>query len=236
MRFNAVIVAGGRGSRLDGRSKPLLVHNGKTLLEHALRAVAAAERIAVVGPADLTPVIERHDAGYVAGTRARPLLLTREEPTFGGPAAAVAAGVRALAGDASEWPELTVVLAADLIEPGPAVAGVLAAARGDFAADAAWVPVDEGGRLQPLSCVVASAGLVRAIEEAEGEAGGLANSSMMRLLAKVQIVRLSLDGVAYDDIDTWEDAGRAGIILPPNDERSRSGAATGGQRGRAPGT
>jgi molybdopterin-guanine dinucleotide biosynthesis protein A len=238
MRFNAVIVAGGRGSRLDGETKPLLVHNGQTLLEHALAAVSGAERIAVVGPSELAPVIERSDRGGAATGGSAPLLLTREEPFFGGPAAAVAAGVRELArtAPAAGPPELTVVLAADLIDPSPAVAGVLAAARENFSPDAAWVPVDAGGRLQPLSCVVATTGLSEAIEAAESESGGLANSSMMRLLAKVQIVRLSLDGVTYDDIDTWEDAGRAGISLAGTEKRATGGAATGGKRGGASGT
>lgn len=78
----------------------------------------------------------------------------------------------------------------------------------------AWVPVDEQGRLQPLSCVIETAALLRAIEAAEKPGEGLANSSMMRLLAKVQIVRVSLDGVDYADVDTWEDADKAGIARP----------------------
>ncbi|WP_372698445.1 NTP transferase domain-containing protein [Arthrobacter sp. JSM 101049] len=252
MNFDAIVVAGGRGSRLGGRDKPLLRHRGTTLLDHALRATAAAHRIAVVGPTELNPVVSRYateaDTGQV-------ITLTREYPAFAGPAAAVAAGARALGdGAAGEVPvpgahsPLTLILAADLVEPAPIAAGILryavdhppeapagtpsgAAARTAPDEDepdglaleefgTAWVPVDADGRLQPLSCVIETPALLRAIDAAEKPGEGLANSSMMRLLAKVQIVRVSLDGVDYADVDTWEDADNAGIVRPPADGRA----------------
>ena len=45
LRFDAVVLAGGRARRLDGAAKPLLVHRGTTLLATALAAVDGAERI-----------------------------------------------------------------------------------------------------------------------------------------------------------------------------------------------
>lgn len=244
MRYNAIIVAGGRGSRLGGTDKPLLHHAGATLLDHALRSTTDAERVAVVGPTELNPVVSRYAAGADPG---QIITLTREYPAFAGPAAAVAAGLRALLDGADDevpltgaQAPLTLILAADLIDPGPAAAGIVRvaasahAAQATGAADAggqhmpgpapglpdgdfgrAWVPVDAAGRLQPLSCVVETAALAWAIEAAEKPGEGLANSSMMRLLAKVQIVRVSLEGVEYVDVDTWEDAERAGIRRPP---------------------
>lgn len=246
MKFDAIIVAGGRGSRLGGRDKPLLAHGGSTLLEHALRAASSANRIAVVGPTELNPVISDYAQGAAAG---QILTLTREYPAFAGPAAAVAAGLHSLGeGTAGEVPApveqapLTLILAADLIDPGPVVEGIVAHA-GDQAVGPvaptpategieaqglgqvdfgrAWVPVDAGGRLQPLSCVVETGALVQAVESATSQGQGLANSSMMRLLAKVQIVRVSLDGVDYTDVDTWEDADRAGISRPSDEARGR---------------
>ncbi|MET1036560.1 MAG: NTP transferase domain-containing protein [Arthrobacter sp.] len=220
MRYDAVVVAGGRGSRLGGEAKPLLVHAGRTLLGHALAAVSGAVRIAVVGPTGLARAVADHGAEADPGQL---LLLTREEPAFGGPAAAVAAGLHALhdaaladarAGSEPPVPPLTVVLAADLLDPAPAVRGVLEAAEGGYDAGSAWVPLDAAGRLQPLSCAVATAALREAVAAGEAAPGGLADSSMMRLLARVQIVRLSLDGVSFDDVDTWDDAGRAGISRP----------------------
>ncbi|WP_417234995.1 NTP transferase domain-containing protein [Arthrobacter sp.] len=250
MNFDAIVVAGGRGARLGGTDKPLLHHGGATLLDHALRATAAAGRIAVVGPTELNPVISRYAADADAG---QIITLTREYPAFAGPAAAVAAGIRALGdGAAGEVPQpgdrapLTLILAADLISPGPAAAAIVSyavehyddaltpapappgepataptnpAEAGDTGLELAefgraWVPVDGQGRLQPLSCVIETAALLRAVEASERPGEGLANSSMMRLLAKVQIVRVSLDGVDYADVDTWEDADRAGIARP----------------------
>lgn len=244
MNFDAIVVAGGRGRRLGGTDKPLLHHGGATLLDHALRATAAAHRIAVVGPTELNPVISRYAAEADAG---QIITLTREYPAFAGPAAAVAAGMRALGdGAAGEVPQpgghapLTLILAADLISPGPVATAIVEYAV-EHAADGrdptprtvadaavepeaqtmplaefgrAWVPVDAQGRLQPLSCVIETPALLRAIEAAEKPGEGLANSSMMRLLAKVQIVRVSLDGVDYADVDTWEDADKAGIARP----------------------
>ncbi|HXD28036.1 MAG TPA: NTP transferase domain-containing protein [Arthrobacter sp.] len=246
MNFEAILVAGGRGSRLGGQDKPLLVHRGTTLLDHALRATAAARRIAVVGPTELNPAISRYAAEADAG---QVITLTREYPAFAGPAAAVAAGARALGdGAAGEVPvpgshaPLTLILAADLVEPAPIAAGILrhalehppeapagaAGTASDGRPDGlsleefgtAWVPVDADGRLQPLSCVIETPALLRAIDAAEKPGEGLANSSMMRLLAKVQIVRVSLDGVDYADVDTWEDADNAGIVRPPVDGRA----------------
>ncbi|GAA1361283.1 hypothetical protein GCM10009596_19190 [Arthrobacter rhombi] len=244
MNFDAIVVAGGRGKRLGGTDKPLLHHGGATLLDHALRATAEAQRIAVVGPTELNPVIADYAAEADAG---QIITLTREYPAFAGPAAAVAAGMRALGdGAADEVPPagehapLTLILAADLIAPGPVAAAIVQYAvehAGDVTDTTpqtavgspgapgettmplaefgrAWVPVDEQGRLQPLSCVIETAALLRAIEAAEKPGEGLANSSMMRLLAKVQIVRVSLDGVDYADVDTWEDADKAGIARP----------------------
>lgn len=245
MNFDAIVVAGGRGSRLGGRDKPLLLHRGTTLLDHALRATADARRIAVVGPTELNAAVSRYAAEADAG---QVITLTREYPAFAGPAAAVAAGARALGdGAAGEVPvpgshaPLTLILAADLVEPAPIAAGILryalehppeAPAQAGTAPDdqpaglaleefgTAWVPVDADGRLQPLSCVVETPALLRAIDAAEKPGEGLANSSMMRLLAKVQIVRVSLDGVDYADVDTWEDADNAGIARPPVDGRA----------------
>ena len=45
----AIILAGGRASRLDGAAKPLLEVGGRTLLDRAIAAVAGCDPI-VVGP------------------------------------------------------------------------------------------------------------------------------------------------------------------------------------------
>ena len=81
--LDAVILAGGRAERLDGASKPDLVVGGRSLLATAIAAArgAACERIVVVGPPEL---------------EAAGCLVVREDPPFGGPVAALAAGLDAL--------------------------------------------------------------------------------------------------------------------------------------------
>ena len=83
LQLDAVILAGGRAERLDGASKPDLVVGGRSLLATAIAAArgAACERIVVVGPPEL---------------EAAGCLVVREDPPFGGPVAALAAGLDAL--------------------------------------------------------------------------------------------------------------------------------------------
>lgn len=92
----AVVVAGGRGSRLGGQDKPSLRLGAHTLLEIALTAVGDCP-VVVVGPDRELP------AGVIPAV---------EDPPGGGPAAAVAAGVTALPGLPDD--ALVAVLAADL--------------------------------------------------------------------------------------------------------------------------
>lgn len=80
IRFDAIILAGGRGSRLGGVDKGALTIGGRSLLDGVLEATLAADQVVVVGD----------------GPVPRGVLLTREDPVFGGPAAAVVAGLRAL--------------------------------------------------------------------------------------------------------------------------------------------
>ena len=50
MEFDAIILAGGRSSRLGGVPKSGLIYDGATLLERSLSAAGAAVRTVVVGP------------------------------------------------------------------------------------------------------------------------------------------------------------------------------------------
>ena len=75
----AVIVAGGQSSRLGHVPKASLSDGTSTLLDCALQAVRQASPRVVVGP-DTLPVPSD-------------VLLTREDPPFSGPAAAIHAGL-----------------------------------------------------------------------------------------------------------------------------------------------
>jgi molybdopterin-guanine dinucleotide biosynthesis protein A len=76
-RFDAIVLAGGRGSRVGG-AKPELPLAGWPLLDHVLVAVSAATNRIVVGPT-------RHGLGEP--------IFVREEPAGSGPVAGIAAAV-----------------------------------------------------------------------------------------------------------------------------------------------
>ncbi|NKX51873.1 NTP transferase domain-containing protein [Arthrobacter deserti] len=206
--YDAVVLAGGRSARLGGVPKALLEFEGRTLLERTLEALAGARRIAVVGPPELAPIL----AG--PGTR---ILLTREDPPFAGPAAGIAAGVAALAApdaaaDGGGRAPLTLLFACDM----PRLADLpqrLLAAAGSHPSAGLWVPVDAGGREQPLASCARSGELEAAVAAAGGPAGA-AGMSVRKLLAPLHAAPVPLPAGATADVDTWEDAGRFGIARP----------------------
>ncbi len=102
MSVDAILLAGGRGSRVGGAVKPLFEVGGSTLLAAAIDAVRAGGtgRVVVVAPV-LDAAL---DVDWV-----------REDPPFGGPVAAVVAALPAV--DADE----VYVIACDLAAPAAAV-------------------------------------------------------------------------------------------------------------------
>ena len=96
MRAEAIVLAGGRASRMGGVDKPAIVVAGRSMLDTALAAVAWCEHVAVVGPHrdDLPAEIQQ----------------TQEHPPGSGPVAGIVAGLAALPGTEG----FVVVLAADL--------------------------------------------------------------------------------------------------------------------------
>jgi molybdopterin-guanine dinucleotide biosynthesis protein A len=93
--FAAIVLAGGRAERLDGADKASVEYRGRTLLEHAIEALADAAEVVVVG--DPVPTT-------------RPVTFTREDPPYGGPVAALLSGRDALLGS----PRTLGVLAVDM--------------------------------------------------------------------------------------------------------------------------
>ncbi len=128
-----------------GTDKLALPLGGSTVLGELLSRVPRSVPVAVVGPA-------RPDLG------GRSVLATREDPPGGGPAAAVDAGLRALA--AAEWtsgaatpappPEIAVVCAGDAPWSPLAVPALVAALRAGPPEVRCAVAVDGGGRRQVL--------------------------------------------------------------------------------------
>jgi len=188
MRFDAVVLAGGRASRLGGIDKTALGPAGDTLLDRALRAVAGADRRTVVGGA------EAHRS--MPGVR-----WTAESPPFGGPVAAIAAGL-ALPGRGAPW---TILLASDLPNVEAALPRLLEAL--DESAQAT-IAVDPDGRDQPLLGVYRTAALATGLARLPDGGAGV---PMRRLLADLAVHRVLLAADLVQDVDTPDDARRSGL-------------------------
>jgi molybdopterin-guanine dinucleotide biosynthesis protein A len=135
MAWAAVILSGGTAARMGGADKASLEYAGRSLLEHALEAVAGADEIVVVGREAPT---------------SRPVTFTRESPAGGGPLAGLHAGVSALA----HAPHLVVVLAADMPHVTAETVARLVAAADDTGGSCL---VDGEGRRQLAAVVTADA-------------------------------------------------------------------------------
>lgn len=222
MEFDAVILAGGRSSRLGGVPKPGLQYGGATLLERALQAAIGAGAVAVVGPDP--------------GTLPDGVLSCREDPAFAGPAAAIAAGLAALrvhhAGRASPAAPMTLVLACDMPRVDAAVQALLEAAGGTRPGpptpgdgthgDGVMAVAD--GRRQPLVGLYDTAALQRGADDAAGR-GELTNASVFALLASLDVREVTVPSGSTDDVDTWDDASALGVtgLVQGHEARSRSG-------------
>jgi molybdopterin-guanine dinucleotide biosynthesis protein A len=225
--FDAIVLAGGRSSRLGGVPKALLKYDGATLLRRALDSVRRAAGVAVVGPPELAGEIGAPLSTLAGGNpdaaRLPPTVLTREDPPFAGPAAGIGAGAAALRAPGRELPPYTLLLACDMPLLGDLPARLLDAAGRHPEAEL-WMPVDAAGKAQPLASCIATDALARCLAEAEAgdpavgdpAAGGrgLAGMSVLKLLARVQVYECHFASGATGDVDTWADAEHFGIARP----------------------
>ena len=179
--WDAIVLAGGRATRLGGTPKADLVVDGITLLDRTLDAVAGAATVVVVGEVDAPGAV-----------------VVQEEPRFSGPAAAIGAG---LAEVSSPW---VLIAACDHPFVADAVGPLLDARPEDGtengAADGA-VAVDAGGRRQHLLCVVSTARLRDAVAAQET----LTNLAVHHLLEPLDLTEIALSSRATRDVDTWHD-------------------------------
>lgn len=188
IEFDAIILAGGRGSRLGGLRKPELPVAGRRLVDRALAAVAAARRVVVVGDAEVPDGVPR----------------TREDPPYGGPVAGLAAGMTFL--DAhSPW---TLVLASDLPEVESAVARLLQVTP--TTSDEGVCLTGDDGRLQWLLGYYRTDALLARL----ADRGDPPLTAMYRLLAPLRLRGVATEPGLTADIDTPDDAGRWGVELP----------------------
>ncbi|MEV6278416.1 NTP transferase domain-containing protein [Nocardia sp. NPDC051832] len=181
---DAIVLAGGRASRMGGVDKPAIVIGGRSMLDAALAAVGGCARTVVVGPyrAELDPAV----------------LQVREVPPGSGPVAAIEAGLHALH---PEPAPLVVVLAADMPFLTDTAISELLRQESETGADAVFA-ADKSGRPQYLIGVWRRSALVSALAQLDS----LVNQPMKALVPD-ETVTVHLSGVA--DCDTVEEVRRA---------------------------
>jgi molybdopterin-guanine dinucleotide biosynthesis protein A len=237
LAYDAIILAGGRASRLGGVQKAAVEIGGRALLDIALEASAGAKRIVVVGPDELRRDPRGGDAASVRLVRedAASVRLAREEPPFGGPVAGIAAGLAAL-----EDPSATDA-AADGSRDGRFATFATSSTSGPGARDGAdWVLVlacDLPSAPQAVQRLTAAASELAATDDgpdgvclvdADGRAqwlagiyrraslsrgldgfeGAVHGASVRRLVGQLELRQVADDGTALD-VDTWQDVEEA---------------------------
>ena len=173
--LDAVVLAGGRSSRL-GRAKEDVVVRGRTLLEHTLEACVGARTRVVVGP-------HREDLDDAD------VVQVREDPPLGGPVAALAAAIDRLSAP------LVLVLACDMPDVGRAAQVLLAEPVGDTDA----VLAEDDGRVQYLAGLYRRDALNRVLAEATPGA------SMRSLLADLSVRTVTVPSGSTADVDRPSD-------------------------------
>ncbi|WP_457972486.1 molybdenum cofactor guanylyltransferase [Arthrobacter sp. D1-17] len=218
MDFDTIILAGGRSSRLGGSPKSELTYDGGTLLERTIAAAGGARHIVVVGP-----VTEALPAGAHG---------CREDPPFAGPAAAIAAGLAELQslhrsglGEAvasTGVAPFTLVLACDM----PHVHMAIPVLQ-EVLLSLDWENPDDGarcggvmaaspeGRRQPLAGFYRTAALRAAVDDAAAR-NELNHGSVFALLARLDVMAVTVPSGSTDDVDTWDDAAALGVDAGAN--------------------
>lgn len=176
--FSAVILAGGRASRLGGADKASVEIGGRTLLARAIDAVMDAAEVVVVGPSVPTE---------------RPVTFTVESPRYGGPVAALLTGRDALLRP-TPW---LAVLAVDMPRVDPLTFRRLLEASADH--DGAALVDPDGRRQLAMVLDLARLDAVRPDHEAQHDL------PLHRLLAQLDLAEVGASGDEHRDVDTWSD-------------------------------
>jgi len=175
--WDAIVLAGGRGSRLGGVDKAALALGGETLLARVLRAVDDAAHVVVVG-----------DVSVPGRT------VVREDPAYGGPAAAVGAGLGEITSP------YVLLVGCDQPFVAEALDVLLARLDGDGV-----VALDTDGRRQHLLSIVRT----DALRESARTLGTLDGQSLRALLSPLDLVEVTVPPRSALDVDTWDDHARA---------------------------
>jgi molybdopterin-guanine dinucleotide biosynthesis protein A len=197
--IDALVLAGGRSSRLNSTPKAQLRYRGRTLLENTVAAVSGLRSVVVVGDA-------------TAQELPAEVLVTREDPAFGGPAAAIGAGLDALrAADEihadAVHADFVMVLACDMPNIAAAIPVLLGELDGDADSADGLIALDAQHRLQPLAAAYRTSSLLEAVALARDN-GPLEGSSVFQLIRTLRLREIVMPDDATDDVDSWDDASR----------------------------
>lgn len=189
----AVVLSGGRGSRLGGVSKATLDVGGGPLLDGVLDALAGAG----IRESDTIVVGEQP-------VRSRPgVRVTREEPQFGGPLAALSTGLDLVSRDAEE----VLVLACDL--PGAAeLVPLLVGLDGRHGGAFGTCVLDGVQRHQWLAARYRRAPLAAVVEQARVERGTLDGAPLRAALDRLPLATVMDETGVSRDVDTPADVAR----------------------------
>lgn len=190
-KWTALVLAGGRGSRLGNDDKAAITIGGTSTLDHLIGSLPDTVPVVVAGPEFPTR---------------RPVTFRREEPIHGGPVAGIAAGLEAVS------TPVTALLAVDM----PWAGGLATQLIDEFeSCDAvALVPVDGSGFRQPLCAVVRT----EALRGALLELGDPHGRSLRDLMSFLVVRERPLDEAEMgwvDDIDTPDDLRKARSTRAP---------------------
>lgn len=202
--LGAILLAGGRATRMGGTDKVRLELAGRSLLA---RAIAAAES---TGANPIT--VAGSPADDDASTHPPSVSWVREDPAFGGPAAAIVTALHTW----NAAPQWTLVLACDL--PGVRAAVTrLRAALPLLPSDSDGVCLgDESHRPQWLTAVYRTAALR---ERADSMPKSGQDASVRDLIDDLALTVIAAPADETDDIDTWEDLDRARARLRGKEEQ-----------------
>ncbi len=185
IEWTALVLSGGRGSRLGHHDKAAITIGGLSTLDLLLAALPGDVPVVVAGPQQSTR---------------RPVTFRPEQPVHGGPVAGVASALEAVR------TPVTVLLAVDM----PWAGGLVKQLISEFALcdGDALVPVDGAGFRQPLCAAVRT----QALRTALGGLGDSRGRSLRQLFALIDVCERPLrpdERHLVDDIDTPEDLAKA---------------------------
>lgn len=183
--FDAIVMAGGRGSRLGGVDKAAILLDGTPMVDRCIDAArnVGAARVIVAGP-----------VGTGKGADAQ----VREDPPFSGPLAALDVSLRETQ---SPW---VMVLACDLVAPAEVVGQLVDTLR-EISDDVDGALLeDEDGYPQWLASVFRTDVLLAAIARYRSDVGTLEDASLRAVFQKLRLQRSAASPGSTKDIDTPE--------------------------------